>query len=222
VKRALLVAAALVVLGAGVAAVYAYNRYQAGEDVHGSSSVEFSTNEVVPKSSPRNPIRWPTFGFDVARRHWDEGLGLEPPFRAVWTFKARKLIEFPPALGYRRLFVQTNDGRLIALDRRFGKVHWSTAFHRCSAASPTLSDYTVYAAFMNTPPCNASGDKLNGVLIALRVRDGKERWRFSRGPSETSPLVVDGRVYVGDWRGNVYALDQHTGKLLWTYSTGGA
>lgn len=221
-KRALLIVAALVVLGAGAAAVFAYTRWQASQDVHGSSSVEFSTNEVVPRSSPRSPIRWPTYGFDVARRHWDEGLGLEPPFRAVWTYKAKKLIEFPPALGYRRLFVQTNDGRLLSLDRRLGTVHWSKAFHRCSAASPTLSDYTIYAAFMNTPPCNASGDTLNGVLVALRVRDGKVRWRFSLGPSETSPLLVDGRVYVGDWRGNVYALDQHTGKLLWTYKTGGA
>lgn len=221
-KRALLVVAALVVLGAGAAAVFAYSRWQAGQDVHGSSSVEFSTNEVVHHHSPRDPIRWETFGFDPQRRHWDEGLGLEPPFRAVWTFRARRLIEFPPVLGYRRVFFQTNDGRLVVLDRRFGRVHWSEAFHRCSAASPTLSDYTVFAAFMNTPPCNASGGRLNGVLVALRVRDGKERWRFALGPSETSPLVVAGRVYVGDWRGNVYALDQHSGKLLWVYETGGA
>ena len=41
------------------------------------------------------------------------------------------------------------------------------------------------------------------------------------GPSETSPLVDGGRVYVGDWTGNVYALDAKTGGRVWTYRTGG-
>ena len=31
------------------------------------------------------------------------------------------------------------------------------------------------------------------------------RWRHTIGPSETSPLVANGRVYVGDWSGWVYA-----------------
>ena len=31
-------------------------------------------------------------------------------------------------LGYRRLFAQTNDGRLLSIDRRFGTLHWAKAF----------------------------------------------------------------------------------------------
>jgi outer membrane protein assembly factor BamB len=221
VKRLLAVLGALVLLAAGAAGVFAYSRWQAGKDIRGSSTEEFVTNEDVHQRSPRDPIRWETYGFDNERRRFDDGLGLTPPYRAVWIHRAKTLLEFPPVLGYARLFVETNQGRVVALEARRGTVAWSKDFGRCAAASPALSRFTVFAVFLNTPPCNASGDDLDGALVALRTRDGKERWRFSLGPSETSPLVVDGRVYVGDWRGKIYALDERTGRLLWTYETGG-
>ena len=35
---------------------------------------------------------------------------------------------------------------------------------------------------------------------------GKERWRFAVA-SESTPLVVDGTLYLGSWDGRLYALD---------------
>src|SRR5213078_3125740 len=49
----------------------------------------------------------------------------------------------------------------------------------------------------------------------------KVRWTTKIGPTESSPLVADRRVYVGDWRGKIYALDEGTGKIVWSYRTGG-
>src|SRR4029450_6918564 len=46
---------------------------------------------------------------------------------------------------------------------------------------------------------------------------GQLRWRTRLGPVESSPLLADGRVYVGDWRGRVYALDPRTGRVHWTF-----
>ena len=221
-NRLLIAVAALVLLGAGAAGVFAYTRWQSSQDIRGSSNVEFSTTEAERHRSPRDPIRWETYGFDNERRRYDDDLGLEPPFRSIWVFRAKRLVEFPPVLGYGQLFVETNDGRLLALDARRGKVAWSLPTGRCAAASPALSRFTVFATFLNRPPCNASGHDLDGLLLAVRTRDGKERWRFSLGPSETSPLVAEGRVYVGDWRGKIYALDERTGRLLWSYKTDGA
>ena len=43
------------------------------------------------------------------------------------------------------------------------------------------------------------------------------RWRVTIGPTESSPLVVDGVVYVGDWTGKVYALTASTGTTRWTF-----
>ena len=68
-------------------------------------------------------------------------------------------------------------------------------------------------AFLNTrrtggDACNAQPGTpgLDGEVVALDARTGKVVWRHVIGPSETSPLVADGRVYVGDWTGRVYAL----------------
>ena len=48
------------------------------------------------------------------------------------------------------------------------------------------------------------------------------RWTRHIGASETSPVVIGNRLYVGDWLGNVYALDKRTGRTVWTAHTGGA
>jgi outer membrane protein assembly factor BamB len=47
-------------------------------------------------------------------------------------------------------------------------------------------------------------------------------WTFATGGAvETSPEVVDGRVYFGSDNGSIYALNASNGALIWNYSTGG-
>src|SRR6187397_2722702 len=48
------------------------------------------------------------------------------------------------------------------------------------------------------------------------------RWLFQTGiidgvSNQTTPVVVDGMMYVTDARGSVYALDAADGHLQWTY-----
>jgi outer membrane protein assembly factor BamB len=46
-----------------------------------------------------------------------------------------------------------------------------------------------------------------GKVYALDAATGTEQWRFQTGGHvHSSPVVVDGTVYVGSWDGNVYAL----------------
>lgn len=47
-------------------------------------------------------------------------------------------------------------------------------------------------------------------------------WEFKTGgPVRSSPVVVEGVVYVGSYDGNFYALDAATGKQKWSFKTGG-
>lgn len=63
-------------------------------------------------------------------------------------------------------------------------------------------------------------------FIAKLDANGKRVWVFpEKDERETMfyapPVVDDGTVYVGDYNGNVYAVDRETGKEIWAYKVGG-
>ena len=147
---------------------------------------------------------------------------LRPPFRRVWLFHGGSLLEFPPVIGYGRLFVTSNAGITAAVNTRTGKGAWRHASGRCAAASPALAYGILFQTFLNRPPCNSMrSDGLTGELVAFNVGFGKVRWRAPLGPSESSPVIAGHTVYVGDWNGDVTALDEHTGRVRWRFHTGG-
>jgi outer membrane protein assembly factor BamB len=223
VKRILVGLAALVVLLAGLGGAYVLYRKHQQRNVHGSSTIEFVTTEPVP--APRPPaelsqVPWPMYGYDELRTRAVEGLGVAPPFRHVWTFRAQSLLEFPPAVAYRRLYFASNAGVMFAISARTGKRAWKVATNRCVAASPAVADALVFMTYLNMPPCNASTVK-DGELVAYSPGTGRVVWKQRIGPSETSPLVAQGLVVVGDWRGDVTAFHEKSGKLAWRFHTGG-
>ena len=212
----------LVLLASGLLGAYLLYKRDKAADVRGSSTVEFVTTEAEPPPPPpkqdKLAVVWPTYGFDN-ERHRVGPFELRPPFRRIWTFKARQLLEFPPVIGYGRLYVANNSGVLFAVNAKTGKRAWRFVSKRCVAASPAVDDHTVYASFMNRKPCNSKVNpgRLEGEVIAFAAGFGKIRWRTKIGPTESSPLVANDRVYVGDWRGRVYALDRKTGRVRWTF-----
>jgi outer membrane protein assembly factor BamB len=224
-RRLLIVLAGLAVLVGGALAAFVIHRLQESGDIRGSASVEYVTTErQAAPPSPKTP--WPTYGFD-AQRTRSVQLGLRPPFVRVWRYHAGSLVEFPPAIGYHRLFFSTNSGAFTAISERTGKRAWRRLMHRCVAASPALGPHshgTVYAVFLNRPPCNATsgGHGRSGEVVAFSSGHGKVRWSRTIGPSESSPLLLGHRLYVGDWNGDVWALDANNGRVLWRTHTGAA
>lgn len=63
-----------------------------------------------------------------------------------------------------------------------------------------------------------------GVLMALRIDDRAERWRFAPDPPlivHGTPIVSGGRLFIGAYNGNIYSLDAYTGEKRWYFPTGG-
>jgi outer membrane protein assembly factor BamB len=202
----------------GLGAAYLLHALQAPRDVRGSSTVEFVPTETVAKT--RQPgIVWPMYGFGAQRLRVAVGSSLAPPFRSVWTFRAKHLVEFPPGIAYGRLYFSDNPGVVFALSTQSGRPVWRYDAGRCQAASPAIGFRTVYMTFLNHPPCNATGG--DGELVALNADSGAVRWRRSLGPSESSPLLEGDRVYVGDWNGMVYCFAARSGKLIWRFQADG-
>jgi outer membrane protein assembly factor BamB len=221
-KRLLVAAALLVLAAAGAGGAYLLHLRSESRDVRGSSTEEFvETAEPPPATAPEIPgVTWPNYGYNRERLRTVD-YAHRPPYRIAWRFRARNLIEFPPAIAYGRIYFANNSGVLFAVNAETGKRAWRFRSGRCQAASPAVSNHVVFMTFLNAHPCNRGKVRgLTGEVIAFAAGFGRVRWRKRIGPSESSPLVRDGRVFVGDWTGRVYALDERTGRTIWTYKTG--
>jgi outer membrane protein assembly factor BamB len=218
VRRLIIALATLTVAIAGALAAYVVHRLNQQADQRGSTTTDFIPTEPAPKPPPLG-VPWPTYGFSPDRTRAVQ-LPLRPPYRVVWRYQAGSLIEFPPSVGFNRLFFSTNKGTFAAISEKTGKYAWKYRAHRCVAASPAIGPHahgTVYETFLNRPPCNAQsgGHGVDGEVIAFSVGHGKIHWRHLIGPSESSPLLVRDRLYVGDWNGDVWAFDANHGNVVW-------
>jgi outer membrane protein assembly factor BamB len=222
-KRVLLVLAGVVALaGLGAGLAWYLRVKHESRDVQGSSTVEFVTTTAAPPPPPEPGIAWPTYGHDAARLRFGNGIALAPPYGRIWTFRAQSLVEFPPAVGYGRLFFANNAGILFAIGAKNGKRAWKVDTKRCVAASPALDRHVVYQTYLNAPPCNrAPNGSLTGQVAAYAVGTGRVIWRRTIGPSESSPLVVGASVFVGDWDGRIWALRRKTGETRWVTKLNG-
>ena len=62
-------------------------------------------------------------------------------------------VEFPPSVGYGRVYVAQQKGLFFALNADTGRVSWRKSFGRCAAASPTIGKGLVYQAYMHPVVC---------------------------------------------------------------------
>ena len=223
-RRLLVAAGVLIVLvGAGTAYYASKNRY--GGNQLGSSTEEFAPARTVAPPK-RGPLLSPVFG--GVPQHLHVGVArLRPPFRLDWVSGGTSLVEFPPAVAFRYLYYASLNGNLIALSTRNGKRLWTVHVGRCEAASPAanlLGRGSVYETFLNRHPCGRdAARKGDGELLVVAAGPSHlVRWRKRIGASETSPLIIGNRVYVGDAEGTVYCLNATDGSTIWTYQAGGA
>lgn len=191
-------------------------------------NVEFRTNDttaVPARTEPSRqgdktkPFNWPVYGYDKARsRYLPLSQPLRPPFAERWKLGGSVLLEFPPVLGGRSMFLLKDDGQLLGIARKDGTVRWRRKLGRLAAASPAYADGTVYVVLLE----RGNGVK-GGRVAAVRAYDGRTRWsRKLPSRSESSPLV-DGRSLIfGTESGMVYAMDTQDGSIRWTHKADGA
>lgn len=112
------------------------------------------------------------------------------------------------------VFVATSRG-LYALNVVNGELVWRFDTQMPLGHSPTVSDDVVYVGGFDRK------------LHALRVQDGGRLWSFegAKAGYSTNPLVVNGKVIVGNRDGYLYAIGAHgtpqQGQLLWKFQAGG-
>ena len=122
----------------------------------------------------------------------------------------------------RRLMVAGGaDGWLYAVDARTGEPVWKFHLSQRSVNSPPLiKGHVVYAAHSEE---NVDTPGLMGRVVAIDARgrgDITKTGEIWRADGITvgfaAPTVANGRVHVVDNSANLHALDEKTGKPLWT------
>jgi outer membrane protein assembly factor BamB len=165
---------------------------------------------------------WAQYGYTPDRRRY---LPLKqpprPPFGEIWQYQGNVLLEFPPVIGGKRLFLLNDSGKLLAIQKHTGKVLWRRKLGALAAASPAYADGIVYVVLLQRT-LKGRGSRA-GRVVALDGRTGKVRWsRELASRSESSPLVVDERLYFGSENGTVYALGAGDGRVRWRFRADGA
>ena len=199
--------------------VYAYNNEKQPIEKRGSATEEFVTTEEpeAPPPPPKENVRpWPTYGYDDARSHispYDH----RPPYRRLWAIDAHDTLEFPPSIGYGRVYLAQQKGLFFALDAKTGKVDWKKSLGRCAASSPTIGRKVVYQSYMHPVECLQGQAGADGFVVAWDADSGRELWRFKSAPIESSPLLKGSRLFVGSWDHGVYALNAQNGRRIWRF-----
>jgi len=144
-----------------------------------------------------------------------EGSGLVPgesadiAGRVKWTFETSDQIVSTPAVKGERLYLTTQDNRIVALDAATGTLIWEHATVTPVDSSPAVAGGMVFFGVRDRR------------VIALDARTGELQWEFvtENNPTSGSPLVKDGVVYIGSGDGRIYALDALTGVERWSHLT---
>jgi len=209
-RRALAIAilAGAIALPAG--AVVGYELLKRPADIHNVTNAHFKPQQ--PPKPKAKTVNWPLFGYNRARTRYLPARGVKPPFRLIWHYVERPLLEFPPIYVGGKLYAVNNNGTAFALDANTGRVLWERRVGRLNASSPTYYKHRLY--IVNLVP---------GHIVKLDARTGRVIWkRALPGRAESSPLVIDRTVYFGCENGQLFALSTRNGHVRWATTLGGA
>jgi outer membrane protein assembly factor BamB len=203
---AIALAAGAVAIVAGV--VVGYELLKRPADVHNANATFKPQKPPKPRAKT---VNWPMFGLNPARTRYLPAKGVKPPYRLLWHFTERPLLEFPPIYAGGKLYFVNNSGTAFTLDANTGKVLWERRIGRLNASSPAYYKHRLY--IVNLVP---------GHIVKLDARTGKVIWkRLLPGRAESSPLVIDGTVYFGCENDQLFALSTRNGHVRWATTLGG-
>lgn len=138
----------------------------------------------------------------------------------VWRLNIGSEVLSPPVTGDDLVFVQTIDGRLLAIEEDGSGIRWSfdnqvPVLTLRGTSRPVFSDDVVYAGFAN------------GKLVAVKADNGEPIWEqrvmLPQGRSElermvdvdAAPLVVGPTVYGVSFQGRLRAFRRADGTPFW-------
>jgi outer membrane protein assembly factor BamB len=173
--------------------------------------IQFSNRPLHSVRVFRSGTQWTMYGASPQRLQGNPEIRVRPPFHLVWSAPVGALIEFPAVVYDEVAYISNYRGSIRAYSMHDGSTVWRLDTPNGKmAASPAIWNGRVLIVH-----------GMDGHVWVLNRFNGKVLWRYNTGsPIESSPVVIDGVDYFGDWGGTVYALDLRTRRVRWTYRSG--
>ncbi len=150
---------------------------------------------------------WPTFARSPSRAARADQ-ALIPPLVEQWEFDVTAGIgNGSPVMVDSTLIVGNLRGELYAADGRTGKRIGWIKLGEAIQGSPVVDGSMVYVAVSNS----------DESLVAFNLRTGKTDWKMGYGDIETSPLLLNKRLYFGNIQGQFFCVEPVGGQVIWKY-----
>jgi outer membrane protein assembly factor BamB len=135
--------------------------------------------------------------------------------KRIWTRKLAGHLESSPMAVGGTLYLGTDKTNVVAVRASDGEVLWQFNSPAAIKASPSFHDGRLYVA-----------DYESG-MFCLNAEDGHLIWRTNtsqvpphgEGGFFSSPAIAFGRVYAGRDDGTIYAFDEKSGEVEWSFPT---
>ncbi len=134
----------------------------------------------------------------------------DPDGNKIWECDTHTGTHSSPAAGDGIVVFGNNDGEIIGIEEKDGRLLYQKKIGDPFYGSPSVSGDTVYIG------------NDDGKLYALDLRTGSIVWRYQTGSRIISvPVFNQSQVFVCNLGGDLFALNKFDGGLLWKMSTGG-
>jgi outer membrane protein assembly factor BamB len=189
---------------------------------------------VVLGQSTAGTDWWPMFGKDPTHAGYSTST-VPNEIETKWTHELKTYSYYShpewysPVVADGKVYAGISDGSVCCLNASSGEKIWDYGIYYASVSTPAFSDGKVYIGLVYS-----GGLSLHRTnVICLDATNGNEVWTYESeygyelGGDVSSPVVVNGRVYIGSHTGrrylsgSVFCLDSSNGSLIWEYATGG-
>jgi outer membrane protein assembly factor BamB len=206
----------------------------------GSFSHRVATAPFTVTGRGGGSVDWPQFRFDQAHTGYQPlenvlGVGNVPRLTLKWQAQLGMLVDYSsPAVVGGVVYIGSSDGRLWAYPAKgCGQSFCTAPLWRSTHLSQIVDSPTVAGGFVYVGSQTNDNDA-SGKLDVFRVGGCGQQvcppiWQGDAGSQsilQSSPAVVNGRVYVGAFDGKLYVFDAAgcgaaLCQPLWTGATGG-
>ncbi len=165
----------------------------------------------IPFPLEHSASDWSMAGKNTSRTSFDSTSVVRPPFQLLWQYDATA------GFGNSALtvvdsvvFFGTLQGELYAISALTGKRFGYLKTHSSISGAPVIFKNNIYFG--------TETGKEN--FISYDVKDGSERWSKNIGGVTASPLLYNGKIFIGGGDGTLYCFDPLDGAAQWKYETG--